>query len=323
LQQLGDYDQIAATWRSGLDLCNRFGIELFKIPGGGSLQWQPNDLMRAHNVIHSYCSSSKYHSKLSSFSKPYWLPRFEDKLKEYGIDKASRDCFTNFMYQIPTILGQAFTVTNTRAGWKGLCPPDTQWILRKCDQFESANFSDLERKRIVDVVNDTLIPEAVLSGMSEDARITEVLGDLVGDMTHKFNFHAKPTNHQRAIWWNTSGRTMSGVLQIRANEVKRRENVRLAAIETQKRKSLKVIADARKAEVDRLFLGNFAAFKIDRYHICYCSNDCSEVPVKRILSEDDDGWQGCPVDGCVNFYCARINCHKKLVAHVKICMQKL
>ena len=87
----------------------------------------------------------------------------------------------------------------------------------------------------------------------------------------------------------------------------------------------RIVALAR-AEVinsgpDRLFLENFAAFKIDRFHICYCSNDCSIV--RRLLSEDDDGWQGCPVDGCTNFYCARINCHKKLVAHVKMCMQKL
>ena len=84
---------------------------------------------------------------------------------------------------------------------------------------------------------------------------------------------------------------------------------------------MKIIADARKAEVDRLFLGDFAAFKQDRMYVCYCSNDCSAV--QRVVNEDEDGWLGCPVEGCTNFYCVKINCHKKLVAHVKICMQKV
>lgn len=318
----GDFDQIEATWSRGLEVCNRLGIEIFKIPGGGSLQWQPNDLMRAHNIIHSYCSSSRYHAKIHEFEPPYWLDSFEKSLTDYGIDKASRDCFVNFMRQIPTILSQAFSVTNTRGGWKGLCPPDTRFILNKCDQFNSANFTDAERARIVNTIDSTFIPESILSGMIEDDRITEERGDLVSDMTHKFNFHRKPTNHQRAIWWNSDGQSKSGVLAVREAEVQRRQDKVVEAAEVAKRKTAKAAATARKAAVDALFLGGYANFTENRNRRCHCSNDCS--PQVRLISvETDDGWRGCPVAGCLQFYCAKASCKTKLLNHVKNCMQKL
>ena len=318
----GDNDQIQATWSQGLAACNHYGIEVFKIPGGGSLQWQPNDLMRAHNIIHSYCGTSRYHSRIHDFEPPCWLGTFERTLLLYGIDKASRDCFVNFMRQIPTILSQAFTVSNTRQGWKGLCPPDTRFILNKCDRFNSENFTDEERTRIVNTIDTIFIPESSLSGMITDDRITEALGDLVGDMTHKFHFHKKPTNHQRAIWWNHCGQTLSGVLAVRAAELQRREDKRAEAAAVAMRKAVKVAQAARKAEVDAAFLGGFANFTENRDFLCYCSNDCSPQ-VRNLSLAIDDGWRGCPVTGCAQFYCAKNACKNRLLNHVKNCMQKL
>jgi hypothetical protein len=317
----GDFEQIEATWNLGLATCNSLGIEIFKIPGGGSLQWQPNDLMRAHNIIHTYCNSSKYHAKVHEFQPPHWLKAFENSLQLYGIDKASRDCFVNFMRQIPVILSQAFSVTTTRGGWKGLYPPNSRYILKKCDQFDSENFNDEERKRIEDTIDQTFIPESSLSGMIDDARITEVLGDLVGDMTHKFNFINKPTNHQRAIWWNSCGQAKSGVLLVRANELKGREDAKKLASEVAARKAAKAVAAAKKAEVDLLFLGGNANFTEERTRRCYCSNECGLQ--QRDIVPEDDGWRGCPVAGCLHFYCSKVNCQKKIVTHVKLCMQRL
>ena len=215
------------------------------------------------------------------------------------------------MRQIPAILSQAFSVTTTRGGWKGLYPPDTRFILNKCDKFNSTIFTDAERTRIVSTIDSTFIPESSLSGMIEDDRITEVLGDLVGDMTHKFHFHRKPTNHHRAIWWNHCGQTLSGVLVVRAAEVQRREAKILEAAEVAKRKAMKIAAAAKKAEVDAVFLGGFANYIENRAHMCYCSGDCN--PQARLISlERDDGWRGCSVFGCSQFYCAKVSCKSKM-----------
>ena len=155
------------------------------------MQWLPNDLIRAHNIIHQYCGSAKFHAKVknSELEDPFWLPHFIRSLDVYGIDKASRDCFVNFMRQIAAILSTAFAVNTTRGGWKDICPPDTYQILNKCEKFESELFSDDDRAMMVGSINDVLIPISSMTGMISDNEIIETIGDKIIGHTHKFELH--------------------------------------------------------------------------------------------------------------------------------------
>ena len=80
-------------------------------------------------------------------------------------------------------------------------------------------------------------------------------------------------------------------------------------------------ADARKAEVDRLILGDLINYQVDATKRCYCDNDCSAL--ERTIVIIDDGWRGCAVVSCNKFFCNKLNCQKKLLGHIKICMQKI
>ena len=87
------------------------------------------------------------------------------------------------------------------------------------------------------------------------------------------------------------------------------------------RKDAKMAADARKAEVDRLILGDLINYQVDPTKRCYCDNDCSAL--ERTIVIIDDGWRGCAVVSCNKFFCNKLNCQKKLLGHTKICMQKI
>jgi len=236
--------------------------------------WQPNDLMRAHNIIHSFTNTPRYHSSIQTFPEPYWLPSFSNVLELYGIDKASRDCFTNFMRQCPVILDKAFSVTNVQDGWRGISPPDTKFILGKCIRWKSECISDIGRDQIVSVIDNDLIPNiSGITGMLEDSQIEERLGELVTGMTEKFDFHKKPTNCQRAIWWNNSGVTKSGVLEVRRAELQRRADKTAKSAQAAVRKAQRVAGAAvLETALAQLNTGQIAP-KIDELFQCECSND--------------------------------------------------
>jgi hypothetical protein len=139
-----------------------------------------------------------------------------------------------------------------------------------------------------------------MTGMISDDQIIEVIGDKIIGHTHKFQLHKKPTNQQRAIWWNSERQTKSGVMRVRADELTRREVVKADARKTAERKAAKVLADTKKLEIDHLFLGNLVIYRNDQYHICYCDNDCNAIA--RTVVYMDDGWRGCPVQGSTKYY---------------------
>eukprot|EP01039_Chlorochromonas_danica_P011413 gene11414-12757_t len=114
----GDYPQIEATFTKVIPTIEHNSIELQKLPGGGSLQFQPNDLMRAHNIIHNYVNSSQYHTE-DLFPDPPYLAYIEKLLgKTYKVEKSSVKSYCNFFRQLPTILSKAFSVHNVQQGWR-------------------------------------------------------------------------------------------------------------------------------------------------------------------------------------------------------------
>ena len=88
-------------------------------------------------------------------------------------------------------------------------------------------------------------------------------------------------------------------MQVRADELSRRELVKADVRRAAERKAAKVIADAKKLEIDRLILGNLLNFRNDQLHICYCDNDCSAIA--RDVANIDDGWRGCSVQDCKKY----------------------
>ena len=75
---------------------------------------------------------------------------------------------------------------------------------------------------------------------------------------------------------------------------------------------------AAKATANEKLTTGQVALKIDNMYVCECSNDCTAIPIMRTIIDDDDRWRGCPKVGCSHFYCAKINCQKKISSSCKI-----
>jgi hypothetical protein len=54
------HPQIEAVFVAVLNVIDNTGIQLLKLPCGGSQQWQPNDKMKAHMVLHQYVNGTKF-----------------------------------------------------------------------------------------------------------------------------------------------------------------------------------------------------------------------------------------------------------------------
>lgn len=48
----GEYPQIVAVFNRVIEIAKSNNIEILKFPGGSSMQYQPNDLIRSHAIIH-------------------------------------------------------------------------------------------------------------------------------------------------------------------------------------------------------------------------------------------------------------------------------
>ena len=307
----GDFAQIEATFRKFISVCNKNGIEIQKIPGGGSLQWQPNDLMRAHNIIHNFLNSSAY-SRPEEYPSPHYMTRFQKLLLDANIEKASRDCFENFMRQIPVIISKAFTVSNIQSGWRsaGYIPNiDIEIILSHCLRWDT-EFEDAERERILKAVSK-LAESASISGVCTDEEIGNELGDLVD--TELKNVSSLCINRQRGLWMNADGNMKPGVSDLRKAEVLKRleliDKKEKAANAKEKKRKLKSAEEKTK--------NSSINYVINASVNCFCSNECSHIP--RICTEErDDGWRGCPV--CLKMYCNKVNCQKKLYHHALFCL---
>jgi hypothetical protein len=95
-----------------LALANDNGIELLKFPGGTSLMFQPNDLMRSHQILKAQISlllskSGKLRNELDL--EPGIIARqVESILSSKKMPKASRDCFVNLFRVLPRIFAKIF-----------------------------------------------------------------------------------------------------------------------------------------------------------------------------------------------------------------------
>lgn len=94
----GDYPQIESIFKARfLDLAQKEKIELQKFPGGSSMQYQPNDVMRSHAILKRYFRET--YKKTHRFHEPTWLEHIRSHLYSVlggRMDNASKKCFMTF-----------------------------------------------------------------------------------------------------------------------------------------------------------------------------------------------------------------------------------
>lgn len=177
----GDFPQVESVVSRIVNVANDNNLEFQKFPGGGSLQFQPNDLMISHKLIHAHVNSPQYLNKTIHINKPFYLDRIIELLQSHNIEKASRDCFINFFNQLPTILSKSFMVAYVQEGYRiaGITPPDEEIILSKClrwlDENEDDGLDDYDRERILQEIPKE-VERTSVTGVCTDDSIIAALG---------------------------------------------------------------------------------------------------------------------------------------------------
>lgn len=305
----GDFPQIEATFSEVLPSITDQWIELNKLPGGGSLQFQPNDLMLAHKIIHQYVKTKAFKKK-ELFPEPSYLAKVEDVLKASKVDKPSRECFLNFFRQLPAILAKAFTPTKVHDGWvlAGLAPfHNVETILAQGATWKALEESS---KELVRHAVKLLIPKAAQSGICTDADIVEALGEASNTVTTPItNMTFRTINQQRSLWLN-----QQGVLEMRQQAKEEAERKRQQAedkINKQRRKEEQRKQDeahSTRANTIQPRRGRFEQHGLTAAYRCFntCGLKCAEHTAER--------WIGCAF--CNTWACHKAPCVKKLRSHM-------
>jgi len=166
-------------------------IEFFKFAAACSLSQQPNDVMKGFSIIKCLEKSRRYDE---SVSKPQWHDAFAEWLKKKKLfTAASRHTILRFMWNLPSILSDAYTRHRVQEGWikTGLMPykPDVilgHWPFHKhltAKERTSLKQAVLQLSRI-----------AKRDGHIGEASIEEHLADSIGD-SEKIKYRAFGTVH--------------------------------------------------------------------------------------------------------------------------------
>jgi hypothetical protein len=304
----GDHPQIEAVFNKVLARADPNHIELLKFPGGSSLQFQPNDLMRSHAIIHQYVKSTHYANAV--FRDPVWMPQFEVLLAHHKIDKASVDCFVGFFQQIPVVISKAFSHTTITSGWatSGIYPFSAETIMEKCSKWDLLD--EEQRVRCREAI-PILMENTRLSGICRDSDIAALVGDIV--MTEIKGMDGKVINQQRSLWMNKDG-----VLQHRRHLHAEKQRILQIAREKQ-------LAAEKRAEEKKRLLEEQAVRhepRVDATVVTSCFNEgCKDATfLRQIKPTEDDKWRGCRY--CGVFYCHKKACYERLLKHMPVCKRR-
>ncbi len=88
---------------------NEANLELMKIPATSSFMFQPNDVMKSFMIMKIFVKSTEFNKMKFSGTEPTYMKLLIEKLKDVGIDSASRNTFNNFMLFLPEMLKSAYT----------------------------------------------------------------------------------------------------------------------------------------------------------------------------------------------------------------------
>jgi hypothetical protein len=162
-----------------------------------------------------------------SGTEPTYMKLLIEKLKDVGIDSASRNTFNNFMLFLPEMLKSAYTKKNIEFGWvnSGLYPFDIGKILQKTPYYNE-DLSSENRSMIISAI-PKLSDFARENGEIADKEIiSEINFIYTGDSADNRNYETCPLNYKRAVWVNHE--KITAIHKIRQEE-KRKKAIEDAA----------------------------------------------------------------------------------------------
>lgn len=308
----GEHFQIESLFQNDAKLTisyNKSRIELIKLPGGSSFQYQPNDVMRAHQIVHDSIKKLK----VAEFHKPPYLDEAIALMKRLKIEKSSRDCFQTFLAQVPLILSKAFGVSTIRDGWRraGLVPLNIEVILTRCSAYQKLTADEKAKSK---VAMTKLISIANDDGIITDMEMSAALSEIPRIKTPVTNMDQRTFNQQRTLWFNKEA------VMLKRKEVEQR---RLADIAVKEAKLAK-----EEASVIRLTKNHPPLkFLFHPSHLaqkCFTPG-CTQRRKAPVGPDHDDGWKACSVDGCnpnLYLFCHQKRCEKLCIGHIKDCLEK-
>jgi hypothetical protein len=322
----GEHAQLRALTTTVLNDIKDDFIEVNKLPGGGSLQYQPNDLMRSHCQIHKLTTSNAFKKEeAKGYHNPAHLNAVSDILKKHKIEKASYNCFCNFMKQLPIILSDAFTTKTILQGWalSGVQPYSPIKIMEQCASWSKLQGD--EQQKILDVIPQ-LASDAATSGIVRDEDIHRHLGHIIStEITDMAN---RPLNQQRSLWLNGE---IVQEMRMKADQEKAAQK---AAAEARAKKreddarrktnSCKILRALESGAVKKRSYDEIDVPIPPQGILCHAWCQASYtgivLPKKRkLMPADTEKWTGCP--WCHMICCGKANCQKTLTKHMQICGQ--
>jgi hypothetical protein len=278
--------------------------------------------MRSHNIIHSICQSPAYLGGGGNVVEPTWYRRALALLRANGIVGESFDCFGNFFKQWPDILSKAYPKAVISKGWSlsGLCPLDILQILKHCLRFDSDEFTDNDRQRIVEVCFDLAkIQLLKREGVLSDEAVMARLGGLV--TTELVGLPNLSIIRQRALWFCSEGQMHDGIVELRRAELARRTAAVAAmanAADAKQKRADKATAEALlKAQNPDLLLEANIIDSQDRLGMM-CAAECNLNT--REDNNVPDEWRCCA--NCDKVFCGKVACLKKRDAHIRFCLSR-
>lgn len=301
----GDHPQIEAMMQYIIKhkLAKFNKIDCFKFPGGCTMSFQPNDLMKSFSILKDYFNQIK--------AKIIPLPTFHADLmaflKKEGIQKRSLDTYGCYFHHVLQMEAKAFPPMTIASGWEraGIYPYSFLCIMRSNPKFCQLSSEKVEKFMAAE---PQLYDYAEVHGRVNEDHMISLLGiELLN--TRITNIQLKPINQQRAmILNNDSSIALKNSLQQRRKEREAEESAKKQKSKEEKEKREKARVDL----VDACLQGPPSMNRTCMNVIC--SNNCD---LGQPL-ESDKNWIGCPI--CkVNWACSKVSCQKLMEKHRLIC----
>jgi len=311
----GDHPQIEAILGTIIEKHNCSVVQFVKFPGGCSLTFQPNDVMKSHALLKGSIKHLDSKEQVQKASNPTFLKAIVDFLKRVGVSGKSLVTFANFFRVIMIYESRAFQAATVQNGWSipGIWPYDRRKMLSTCQAFRDA--SQQEAEAIMAAI-PILVDKAKVSGICEETDLQEHIYSIGSSFKSPIdNMGQRCINQQRALWLNKQG-----VLDRRNADRERKEAAAAvaklkadAAIANKIRK--KMIQEAKLADVDEALQGPPPVGT-------WCSGTCNKD--KTTSTEPGDDWTGCNgLDTCDLWFCANKGCQNFLTRHRIRCCARM
>jgi hypothetical protein len=324
----GAFSELEATVALEEEL-TRFFCEIFKYPGGCSLSYQPNDLMRGFMNFRSKMGSPPK----EDLSQDLWSMlayNVFDILTKSGMDKASVILYTLvYFHRLPEIFVASFTPEIVGEGFRlaGIYPYSIQMMLSACPYFHtlSPELAELIFPGIYKLLHgdDELdIQPATSTGICLDTDIKKVFPFMETPIE---NMKDKAYNHQRSFWQGKSGpleirkRRVEKLAEIergkKENKAKKEKTAKDKELKAAEKEKETAIKDTKRKQISELGVIKPLEGMPENNDNKSCLN-----PVCTSNNRNYNTWSGC--SACNRYVCSALpnnKCYKMLIKHIDIC----